>query len=180
MSIQFIIAQIAGLIVLVSDTIGIQFKKKENIIITKIISSIFFTMQYILLNAITAAIVCSIEIIRNIWIHFRDKKKQDDVGNKKKSDFIILLFVVIVVILGFNTYQNIFSLIPIFSFLLESFMLWQQKTKVIRWFTFLICTIWLIYNIYVGAYVTVINNVIVLGSTIIAIIRHDVKKSVNT
>lgn len=68
------------------------------------------------------------------------------------------------------------SLLPIFAEIIYVITLWQKNVKKIRIGTLLMVLLWLVYDIFVKAYPSLITDLIVMSSTIIAIYLKDIRK----
>ena len=82
----------------------------------------------------------------------------------------------IVVIFGIITFDGIISLFPIIITLLFSYATWQNNLKVTYFISFIVMVLYIIFNFYVGAYVSIISNVLELISTIVGLIKLKNKK----
>ena len=81
------------------------------------------------------------------------------------------------IIIGIITFDgHIISLLPIIAELIYVITLWQKSVKRIRYGTLLMVILWLIYDVIVKAYPSLITDLIVMTSTIIAISVNDFKK----
>ena len=86
---EFLI-QFLGLLAIISWLIGTQSKSKKGILLTQIISSTFYCVQYIFLKAYTGALIDIITIIRNILFYFEERK------NKNISKKFLIIFAIII------------------------------------------------------------------------------------
>lgn len=171
LSMNLIIAQIIGVLAILTFAISPHQKTKKRVLVWETISNIFYALQYLFLGAFSAAATNFIGIIKNLIFYQYTNK------DKKIPLPLLILYITIIIIAGIFTFNNILSIIPIVLSILVAYGVWQNNLKVYR-FIYLISTIcWLIYNFIVGAYVGVIGNFIQLFSAIMAIIRIDIKKN---
>ena len=168
---SFIIAQIFGAIALVLTAISVHFKRKEEIIICSILANISVSIQFFLLRAITGGIISIINTIRGIVFYIYKKK------DKKAPIFILILFEVIAVISGIISWQDYWSIIPIFNTTFYTYSLWQDNIKVIRIATALVGFTWAIYDLIVKAFVGFVQESLQFFSSIIALYRFKNCKS---
>ena len=97
--------------------------------------------------------------------------------NKILQNNIILYIVMLgYIIIGIITYKGIISLFPVIIGILYSMLLWQNNVKKIRIGTSVMILSWLIYNISVSAYMAALVEVVLLISSIGAIIKIDILK----
>lgn len=164
------IAQIFGLIGLIFTILSYQNTKKDKFLIGQILSNATFTIQYLLLGAYSAVVSIIIALLRNFTFLKFSKK------NERVPFIIFLLFEMIVVIFGIITFDGIISLFPIIITLLFSYATWQNNLKVTYFISFIVMVLYIIFNFYVGAYVSIISNVLELISTIVGLIKLKNKK----
>ena len=77
---------------------------------------------------------------------------------------------------GISFDGKIVSLLPIIAEIIYVIALWQKDVKKIRIGTLLMVILWLIYDIFVKAYPSMITDLIVMSSTIVAIVIKDILK----
>lgn len=162
----FILAQICEIIALIITVIAVQFKTKEQIVMCSILANIVVSIQFLLLNAITGAVVSVINTIRCIIFYYYKKK------DRKPSLIVLLIFEIVAVVSGIISWQNLWSVIPIIVTVIYTYGLWQDNVKVIRITTAVAGFGWAVYDIIVMAYVGAIQETSQLISAIIALIRN--------
>lgn len=160
-----LIAQIIGVIAICLWLISLQCKKKKDILIFQTVASLFYSLQYILLFAFSAALIDFTSAIRNIVFYFEEKK------NNKISKSTLIIFITIAILIGTLTFYSWFSILPIIATLIYIYSLWQDNLKLTRYIFLLSDFIWLIHNLFAGAYVCVIGNILQIIFGIVAIIR---------
>ncbi len=166
----FILAQILAVVAFILDIICMQFKKKSGILVVGIISNIMYALEYALLGAWTGAISFVIGTIRNITYFIYEKKKY------KPNKIVLATFVLLIIGAGIYTWENITSLLPVIALVLWTIVSWQNNTKWMRLAEAFICVMWIIYDLFVGAYAGIITEFIILTSSIIGMYRYDIKK----
>lgn len=166
----FILAQILAVIAFILDIICMQFKKKSGILVVGIISNTVYALEYAFLGAWTGAISFVIGTIRNITYFIYEKKKY------KPNKIVLTIFVLLIIGAGIYTWENITSLLPVIALVLWTIVSWQNNTKWMRLAEAFICVMWIIYDLFVGAYAGIITEFIILFSTMIGMYRYDIKK----
>lgn len=166
----FILAQICGVIALILTVISVQFKTKEKIVMCMIFPNLVVAVQYFLLNAITGGVVSIINAVRCIVFYYYKKK------DKRPSIMVLLIFEIIAIISGITSWQNIWSLIPIFVTVIYTYGLWQDNVNIIRIAAGIAGLGWAIYNIIVMAYVGAIQEIAQLVSSIISLVKKQDNK----
>lgn len=163
---NFYLAQICGLLIMICNAISVQFKTKDKILICFVIANLFGIAQYFLLNAITAAVVYIISTIRCIVFYYYEKK------DLKPSLIVLMIFEVLAIICGALSWQNMWSIIPIIVTVVFTYGLWQKNLRVTRISTAITGFGWVFYNIIVMAYVGALFDGALAISSIIALIRN--------
>lgn len=167
---MLVISNIIGTIALILWTSSVQVNKKSTLIRLQLLANIFYAIQYFLIGANTAAWMNIVSTIRYYMYNKNEEK------NKQNSYSLLFVFIGIILIISILTYTNILSLIPSIITIGYTYATWQKNTKVIRFIFLFAAVIWIFYNAYVGAYVSIIGNVMELLSGFIAIYRFDAIK----
>jgi len=76
---------------------------------------------------------------------------------------------------GFFYYQEPIDVLPIIGATLYAISSIQAKEQNIRRMSLIIASLWIIYDVKVGAYVAIISDVLYIISSLTAIIRYDSK-----
>ena len=166
---MFIIAQIIGLIIVVLSIIGFQQKNGERFLFYQIIINILYVIQYILLEAFTGAVICTISIIRCI-VFWKYKKE-----NKKTPIEFLILFIILSIISSIITSTNIFDYILTIGTIVFTYALWQDNMRIMRLGSIVSVTTYIIYNLIFKAYAALILDGIDLFNLTIAIYKNDIK-----
>jgi ribosomal protein S18 acetylase RimI-like enzyme len=160
-----VVAQIMGLIALVCLVLSMQQNNKKSLLKIQLLANTFYGVQYLLLNALSAASMSLVSLIRCILFYKNDQK------TKKPSLLILITFIVIIIFFCITTFDGYYSLIPIVIALMYTYALWQTNMDVFRIISVIVAMGWISYNIVVGAYVAIIGSIIELTSAVVAIIR---------
>ena len=111
-------------------------------------------------------IVFIINMVRSIVFYISMKKSQ---SNK----IIFIVFIITSLICGKIIYKNLYDILPILASLLSVIFTWQPSTKVLRFGQISICILWIIYDVFVMAYIGLLTESIIIISTIIALLNND-------
>ena len=158
-----------GICVLI-QAITMQQKDKKNILIGLIIVNITAIISYLFLKSYSAVIVNFIAI-GQVYIKYKFDQK-----DKKMPLYLQLLFILISILSGIFTLHNLIDVLPIICLVLYTLAIMQSKERNIRLFTCGNIIGWIIFDFYAKAYVGILTGSFSLISTIIAIIRYDIKK----
>ena len=121
-----------------------------------------------------------------------DKLKEqfytDSIGIARESTFLVtdkknidrrpflLVFLFFACLSVWFTWGGWFSVLPATASLLSVISFWQQKPRVSRLLALPISACMITYSIAVGSYAGIANEVFTISSTVIGIVRHDLKK----
>lgn len=155
-----IIGNIFGIIGLIFSAVAYHKRQKKKILLDLIISNCFSLLQYLFLQAYTGCITIIISILRNI---IAIKK-----GEKNKN-FVLIIFIILYIVMGILTYNLIFSILLIIASIIYLLGIWDGREDVIRKTGLINMYLWLIYSISTWAIAGVIQNIILIVSTHIAI-----------
>lgn len=167
MTINFIIAQIIGILALIILMLSFQKNEKKLLLNYQIISSLLYSIQYAFLGAYTGSLMNLTCIARNFIFNKY---------NSKVPIYWLIIIVVLIITFLLITYIGIISLLPMFAVVLYSIAVWYGNLKLIRCTEVISCTLFIVYNIRVLAITGLIATIIELISALIAIYRLDIKK----
>jgi hypothetical protein len=165
------IAQVFGTLGLLVMVISLFQKNKDKMLVYVVFNGIFFGIEYLLLKAYSG-------MFSNFFGIFRTYVSKEKEKNTKFNKWYVLLFFIIgYIVMGFLSFDGrVISLLPIIAEIIYVLTLWQKKVKRIRLGTLIMVILWLIYDIFVKAYPSMITDLIVMLSTIVAIIIKDIFK----
>ena len=170
MNIVTIIYYVVSILSIFLYVMSVQFKKKENILLTQIGASTCYLIVYVIKGAWSGVSIEILEELKNL-VFIKIEKK-----NKKIPLFILIIFLSLLVGVSIYFYDGVLSLLPLFINILLFTSTYFKNPKYIR-YTMLICgLLWGIYNIYVGAHIICIGNFLEILSATISIIRYKEKK----
>lgn len=169
---MFILAQISSFISMVVNMIAVQLKTKRQMLITIIIANLFFVINYLLLEAYAGALIygiLDIEIIINMLL---------ENNGKRTPESLIVIYIIISIIIGVFTFNNIIDILPIIAAIFFIFTFRRTKEKYVRFLILENLISWIVYDFFVSAYLAVVSDMFIAFSTVIAIIRYDIRKEV--
>lgn len=151
--------------------LGISYfkKKKDQILYMQIISYIFFTIHYYLLNGITGAICNFVGLFALVVIYLIDKYKLFF------KLHISMFFVALLLIINIATFQNIFSIFPMIASIVVILSFLVDDEDVIRKMGVLAAVCWLLYAIVYKSYIAIIFEILTLIDVIVALIKNNNK-----
>ena len=170
-----IYAQIVGIIAVATFVISYQQKTRARIIILNVTSRILFIAQYLMLGAISGAVL---DILGAIASVIAEKK---DTGFIKRHTKAVCVTVSLVITACGTAVciinRSLLDLLPIVGVLLHTGAFWLSDEKVIRRLSILGSPFWLAYNLASGAFGSAIGDVLTITSILIAMVKFkDFKK----
>lgn len=139
-------------------------KTSKQILLFQTISFFFKALHYYLLGGMSGFLTSLISMIRNIIFY-----------KIKESKIWTFLFIIIFLIIAILTYNNPYTLLPVFATIIYTLIINYDNPTYLRYGMFITSTSWLIYNIYIFSYSGMLIQTIMIISNIIAIIKLDKK-----
>lgn len=167
---EIILPQLFHVIKVVLQMVAVQFKQKKHILIAFIFVNIFAGLGYILLGAYTGLLTCGIAVIQTIIQYIFDKKQ------KEVPKYFSIIYLVSSIIGGFFTYKTFIDILPLLSFVMYTLSILPKKESTVRKFTLLKLLLWIPYDAFNFAFASMIGRIITVISTIVGMIRLDIKK----
>jgi len=170
MNLTEIIYFIVSILSIFLYVMSVQFKKKKHILTTQIGASLCYLIVYVIKGAWSGVFIEILEELKNI-IFIKIEK-----NNKKIPLYILIIFILLLIIVSIIFYDGPLSLLPLLINILLFTSTYFKNPKYIRYTMLIAGLLWAIYNIYVGAYIICVGNVLEIISATISIIRYKEKK----
>lgn len=164
-----IVIQMIGIAAMLGSVLSFQCNKHKSIMILQIIATALFGIQYYLLGAFTGMALDAVGIVRDIVFYHKDKKWA-------RSVWWTVLFAAAMVAVGIVTYQGYVSLLMIAAMALNTVSFSLTKPKLVRSTILISSPLLLVYNILTGSWGGVINEAFSEVSSIVGLLRYDMKK----
>lgn len=166
----FIVAQVCGIGGMIGLFLSFQAKTTIKIAFTQCIACIFLTAQFILLGAWTGAALNALSLVRNI-VYAN--------GGRKWAQGIWwpIGFSVINIVFAIFTWADFFSLLPMAALILSNFALRIKNAQLSRMVNFPSSPMWLLYDLHTGAYLSIVTEVLVMSSILLALWRYRKEKT---
>lgn len=164
---NIIIAQLSKLVGASFSIAANKTTEEKRIFIYNGFDNFFCMIQYLLLGAYTGGIVCGLTIIRNILFY----------RFKKPPIIILLLFLLGVYICNYFVLSEWYTYLPMAMGTFYSIALYTKKVKNIKYASILTCSIEIIYDYNVKAYLGMILCVVSIICAIISLKKLDKKKN---
>ena len=162
---MFILAQILGAVGYSLLAVSFFMKKKQQILFVQIFAYILFTTHYFLLDALTGTVCNVLGFIMLILIYLFSE-------DEKKKKILVLILLPVLGVMSFVSYENIYSLFPVFACLITFNSFLSKSESKIRFIGIISAACWLVYAIIHVSYSAIIFEVILVIATIVAYIKN--------
>lgn len=171
---SFIIAQILGLVATVTSISVYQFKNEKIILLGQFLTNLFMAINFGLLGGLSAAWICMVAAFETLLMFLINKKCQK---NKKViKNVLVILFLIVFIIGTFVTYGGWPDILVCICAVLYTLSVAQEESGKIRSIMFFNAALWIIYDITLGAWTSIITHGLTLASIIAGMVRLDRKK----
>ena len=145
-----------------------QQKTRKNLLICKAMTDVLWIIHYFLLGGYTGALVTCEALVREV-VFFRTDLRS------KNGKPILVCFLCVSAVCAALTWGNIFSVFAMLGSMLSIVSFWLGEPKVSRIMAFPISGCMLIYGVANGSVAVLINEVLVMLSSVVGILKHDRK-----
>ena len=160
------IAQIFGIFGVLLFIFSFQIMSNRKLFFVQILANVMFSIQFVLLGAYAGCVNLIICIMRNFF--FMNRKKWDFVNSKWMLGVLLVLFAANT---AFN-WKGWFDVFTLAAVVVATLAFWIGNPRVIRTYNlFIVSPCWLIYDIAVGAWAGVLNEIIGMISIAVSILR---------
>ena len=180
-----ILIQSIGFIAIAVNIIAVQFNRYGTIIFFKTLGSLLFALHYLLLGAFTGMIMDVIGSIRNIVFSYNVKNNRSNKIPVLFFSLITLIFGITTIILTWNVSKIVWtdnykiatiimvfiSILSIIAKLISTISYSIKNPHRMRMFNLPSASCWFVYNLITFSIAGVINEVMTIGSIIIAEFR---------
>ena len=160
-----IIIQAVGVLAYLILIYSYQKKSKIKILFMQVISAVFFALHFYLLSGLTGAICNFLNVFVLITIYIYEIKKF------KRKVWLIIIITPLLLLIPFFTYENMYSLLPIFASILGISGFLCDKEDYIRITGIFSNAAWLVYGCIYKSYPSIIFETITIIAIIVAILR---------
>ena len=161
-----LLAQIIDLLAVAILILSYQGGRRKYLLFSSLASA-FFCAESVVLFAYPNVVCNSVTIIRNLSIAYCDKK-----GRKFPNYGIVLILIPIVAVGIYSlVLGDYMSLLPSSAALIFTYISLQKNIYMLKIGALIAELCYLVYNFYIGAYVGVIRQVVVVGSVIVALVN---------
>ena len=166
---MMLVGKIVGYIAIVASVLIYQQKTRKNLLISKAVTDVLWIIHYFLMGGYTGAAVTCVALVREV-VFFRSDWRN------KNSKLILVVSLCISAVCTALTWDGVFSIFAMLCSMLSIVSFWIGEPKVSRIMAFPISGCMLIYGVANGSVAVLINEVLVMISSVIGILQHDRKK----
>ena len=166
----YLISQVFALASFVFDLIAMQRKKKSTLLNMDTMAATCSFLHYAFLGAWAGMVSKFITAIRNGIAAYSSSKKA------KTPRILPIIFIMIYIVIGFFTFDSIFSVLPILAPCIYTIAIYTCDVTRIRYAGVLTGIIWLIYDFCVFSIIGIVAQTILIINGLIAIYRFRKKK----
>lgn len=161
-----IIAQIFGIGAMGALFLVYQQKSRKRLIVSKLCADICWVGHYFCLGAYGGMVPNFVGIFREIVFVQRDKKRWAN------SVAIPILFILMNWGIGIATFQSPINILPIAASTFVTVSLWLRNPWITKIISVPVSLTFLIYDVFVGSWIGIINESIAIISIIISFIKE--------
>lgn len=167
-----IIAQLIGVLGMAALFMSYQQTERKKLIGCKLIADVMWVVHYLLLGAVGGAIPNFVGIFRElVFMRRSDGKKWAN------SPIVPAVFILINWTLAIITWKTSLSLLPICASTFVTISLWVKNPKLTRTIGAPVSVAFIIYDIFVGSWIGIINESVALISIASFYIKNGRKKN---
>ncbi len=163
------IAQAIGFAGLILAILSFQKKERNGILFFQIMASLAYFVHFLLLGAVTGAIMNLLGATRNYIFSNQEK------GWAGKP-FWLYLFIAVYVLAAALTWKGPYSLLPMAGMIVGTVSFWIKDPKVTRLVFLLSPPCWFMYNLISGSIPGMATEIFTAASILVGIIRFDLRK----
>ena len=170
----FYIAQLGGGLSTVTALLCVQAKEAKMLLLGQFASNLLSAACYGLLGSLSGAWVCILAAIQTLLISFANRKEA--VQRQKYVRMIGVIFSAAFILGTVWTYSSWPDVISCICALLFVITISQEKAGQMRTIMILSMSLWIVFDIAVGAYTSILTHGSTLASLLIARLRLDRKE----
>ena len=168
MDILDIFIQAVGVVAMFFSVFSYQMNRHKQIMFMQIVATGLFGLLYFMLGAITGMAACAIGVVRGFVFYHKDKKWA-------RWNGFIVLFIIAFIISGILTWQGPLSVLMIVAFVLSTFSFSFTKPMLVRATILISSPMMLVFDILTGSIGGIINEILVEVSSVVGLLRYDIK-----
>ena len=162
--ILFIVGQSLGILAIALGFLSYQLKTQKQLLLCQTAVCFVFCLHYLLIGAITAMAMNTVNIVRNLVYYRRNQKGE-------KTMLIPILFTAILGIIGILTWEAWYSVFVFFGLIINSLCLSFSNPQNVRKSILVTSPLVLIYDVFALSIGGFVYESVAIISSVIGIIR---------
>ena len=168
------IAFVLGICAVAFFALSYLMRERRLIVTFALVSRILYVAQYLLLGAFAGAVL---DVLSAISIALAQNKDKGAIAKYQRWVFLATNVAIVAAgIVLVATVGGWLGILPMMGVLLQTDALWLRRERDIRLVSVSGCPFWFAYNLAVGAYGSVVGDVLSFVSLTVSFIRYDVLK----
>ena len=163
---KFLIAQGFGLCAMIALFLIYQQKSRRKLLFCKLLADVFWVIHYFLLGAYGGMVPNFVGIFRELTFMQRDRKRW------ASAPVIPILFILANWTIGFSSFSSAVNILPIAASTFVTISLWLRSPVLTKIISVPVSLTFLIYDIFVGSWIGVINESLAVCSILLAFVRR--------
>lgn len=160
------LAQGLGFLSLIYMVLSYLSKNKKAYLGNQLVANILYSLQFLCLGAKSGFLTQCVSSVKTLLFYGEEKRKG------KIGISLLIAFELIYLIVGVYSFTGIISLIPIIISIGYTWASWQSNMKITCITGIIVGLLWIVYNMSVGAYISVISSVIESLSGVVGLIKN--------
>ena len=163
---MFITAQIFGICAMIALFCIYQQKDRKKLILCKLCADVAWSVHYFCLGAYGGIVPNFVGIFRELTFVQRDRKKW------ASHPIVPVLFILINWGIGALTFRAPINILPIAASTFVTISLWLRKPRLTKLISIPVSLTFLIYDIFVGSHIGIVNESIAIVSILISFLKE--------
>jgi len=170
---DFVIAQILGIIALIIVAISYFLKSKSRFLMMQVVANFFYASSFFVLGAYVGAGIVAISIFRCIYLYFAEKY------SFKYTRQYLLIFIALYIVMTIVFWKNAFDIMPLFTSITFTLAYTIKDLQLMRWVLIIPNSVLVVYNILTRTYSNALLDLMEVIVIILSIIKFRKLKTVN-
>ena len=171
---MYILSQVSVGIGMVVDLVGKVMKNKKLLLLSMAISSVFYSISYILLSSYLPAIMQILLLVRAVWYMYLDEKQKPIKYYLLPFTLVNAIFVVSVVFF----WENAMTIVLIIAMFILTFCLMFKNMVFIRILLIANSLLWCSYNFTIQGYVNMACDLSSVVLYLIALFVYNIRPGI--
>ena len=165
-----ILSQIFGAVVFVFVFASMQTTDMKRTLAYQVACNAFGMLSYVLLGSISGCGIYLVAAVQSAVLLVYRKR------DREVPAWLTALFFAAYILASLTTFRDVKDIVPLIAALLCALALIQKKTSRYRVVILLNGVMWIVYDLFVGAYTMLASHVFTVASALSGIIRLDILK----